>query len=151
MLTLHTLKNTSRPCKAPKRVGRGRGSKLGKTCGRGNKGAGSRSGYKERHSYEGGQFRLFRKLPVRGFSNAAFKEEFYVINLGQINEWFDDGDTINETSLRDRKLVKGRVDGIKILGDGKIQKKVIIEAHAFSSSAKEKLDAAGISYSVASV
>lgn len=151
MLTLHTLKNTSRPKKACKRVGRGPGSKLGKTSGRGNKGDGSRSGRKERHSYEGGQFPLFRKVPVRGFSNAAFKEVFYVINVGQINQWFNDGDTIDEAALRDRNLFKGRVDGIKILGNGEIHKKVKIHANAFSASAKAKLDTAGITYSVVSV
>lgn len=148
MITLHTLKNTSRPKKAPKRVGRGPGSGLGKTCGRGHKGDGSRSGRKERHSYEGGQFPLFRKLPVRGFSNAPFKISFYVINVGQINEWFEDGDLVNETTLRDRNLVKGRIDGVKVLGDGEISKKVTIEANAFSTAAKEKLDAAKIAYSV---
>jgi large subunit ribosomal protein L15 len=148
MLTLHTLRNTARPKKVAKRVGRGPGSGLGKTCGRGNKGDGSRSGRKTRPSYEGGQFPLFRKLPCRGFTNAAFKERFYVINLSQIEEWFSEGDTVNETVLRERNLVKGRIDGVKILGDGVLTKKIVIEADAFSKSAKEKLDAAGISYSV---
>lgn len=146
MLTLSNLRNTSRPKKSCKRVGRGAGSGLGKTCGRGNKGDGSRSGRKERPSYEGGQFPLFRKLPVRGFSNSAFKKSYYVINLGQINEWFEDGESVNEASLRDRRFIKGRVDGIKVLGDGEITKKVKIEAHAFSLSAKEKLEAAKITY-----
>lgn len=148
MLTLHTLKNTTRPSKSPKRVGRGRGSKLGKTSGRGNKGDGSRSGRKERHSYEGGQFPLFRKVPVRGFSNAAFKDEYFVINLGEIQEWFNEGDVVSETTLRDRKFLKGRIHGVKVLGDGSLSKKVTIEVHAFSQSAKEKLEAAGISYTV---
>jgi large subunit ribosomal protein L15 len=148
MITLHTLKNTSRPKKAPKRVGRGPGSGLGRTCGRGNKGDGSRSGRKERHSYEGGQFPLFRKLPVRGFSNSTFKKTYYVINVGQINEWFEDGDVVNETSLRDRHFVKGRIDGVKVLGEGEITKKVTIEATAFSQSAIDKLEAAKIAYSV---
>jgi large subunit ribosomal protein L15 len=148
MITLNTLKNTSRPKKTPKRVGRGPGSGLGRTCGRGNKGDGSRSGRKERHSYEGGQFPLFRKLPVRGFSNNTFKKTYYVINVGQINEWFEDGDLVNETSLRDRQFVKGRIDGVKILGEGEITKKVTIEATAFSQSAIDKLEAAKIAYSV---
>lgn len=148
MITLHSLKNTSRPKKVSKRVGRGPGSGLGRTCGRGNKGDGSRSGRKERHSYEGGQFPLFRKLPERGFSNAAFKKSFFVINLGQITEWFEDGDKVNETSLRDRSFIKGRIDGIKVLGTGEIQKKVTIEADAFSATAKEKLDAAKVNYSL---
>ncbi|MEI6531218.1 MAG: 50S ribosomal protein L15, partial [Chlamydiota bacterium] len=88
MLTLNTLKNVSRPKKARKRVGRGSGSGLGKTSGRGNKGDGSRSGRKQRLGYEGGQFPLFRKLPVRGFSNAEFKKNFYVLNLQEINSLF---------------------------------------------------------------
>ena len=146
--TLHQLTNTSRPKKVSKRVGRGFGSGLGKTCGRGHKGDGSRSGRKTRPSYEGGQFPLFRKLPVRGFSNAAFKISYYVINLGQIEEWFDEGDLISEETLRERRLVKGRVDGVKILGHGELTKKVKIEAHAFSCSAKEKLDAAKIAYTL---
>jgi large subunit ribosomal protein L15 len=148
MLTLSNLTNTSRPKKKCKRVGRGPGSGRGKTCGRGNKGDGSRSGSKTRPGYEGGQFPLFRKLPVRGFSNVAFKANLFVINLGQIEEWFNEGDTINETSLRDRNLIKGRIDGVKILGDGELAKKVVIEATAFSKSAKNKLEAAGISFSV---
>jgi large subunit ribosomal protein L15 len=146
--TLHSLKNTSRPKKQVKRVGRGFGSGLGKTSGRGHKGDGSRSGRKERLSYEGGQFPLFRKLPVRGFSNAPFKVSYFVINLGQIDEWFADGELVNENALRAKKLVKGRIDGIKILADGSLSKNVTIEANAFSASAKEKLDAAKIAYSV---
>jgi large subunit ribosomal protein L15 len=146
MLTLSNLKNTSRPKKKVKRVGRGAGSGLGKTCGRGNKGDGSRSGRKNRHSYEGGQFPLFRKLPCRGFSNAAFKERFYVINLGQIEEWFDEGEVVSETTLRDKNLIKGRIDGVKVLGDGNLSKNVTIEAKAFSKTAKDKLSTAGISY-----
>lgn len=148
MLTLSSLKNFSRPNKKIQRVGRGAGSGRGKTCGRGNKGAGSRSGYKQRLTYEGGQFRLFRKLPCRGFTNGQFKKQFYVINLDQIQEWFEEGETVNELSLRDKRLVKGRIDGVKVLGNGELTKKVTIEAHGFSSSAKEKLEAAGVSYTV---
>lgn len=148
MLTLSNLRNTSRPKKNAKRVGRGAGSGLGKTCGRGNKGDKSRSGRKTRPSYEGGQFPLFRKLPCRGFTNAAFKEKFYVINLYQIEEWFAEGDTVSETTLRERNLLKGHIDGVKILGEGKLKKKITIHATAFSKSAKEKLNEAGISYQI---
>lgn len=148
MLTLNTLKNESRPKKAPKRVGRGSGSGLGKTSGRGNKGDGSRSGRKQRHSYEGGQFPLFRKLPVRGFSNAEFKTKYYVLNLQEINKMFVDGETVSEITLREKGILKGRFDGIKILGNGTLDKKVTIEAHGYSASAKEKLDAAQVTYSL---
>ncbi len=148
MLTLNTLKNVSRPKKARKRVGRGSGSGLGKTSGRGNKGDGSRSGRKQRLGYEGGQFPLFRKLPVRGFSNAEFKKNFYVLNLQEINSLFVDGEVVSEMTLREKRILKGRFDGIKILGNGTIDKKVTIEAQGYSTSAKEKLDAAQISYSI---
>lgn len=148
MLTLNSLTNESRPKKARKRVGRGSGSGLGKTCGRGNKGAGSRSGRKQRFGYEGGQFPLFRKLPVRGFSNAEFKKNYYVVNLREINNLFEDGELVSEISLREKGILKGRFDGIKILGNGTLDKKVTIEAHGYSASAKEKLDAAQITYSL---
>ncbi len=148
MLTLNTLKNVSRPKKARKRVGRGSGSGLGKTSGRGNKGDGSRSGRKQRLGYEGGQFPLFRKLPVRGFSNAEFKKNFYILNLQEINNLFVDGEVVSESTLREKRILKGRFDGIRILGNGTIDKKVIIEAQGYSASAKEKLDAAKISYSI---
>lgn len=149
MMTLNSLKNTSRPKKVVRRVGRGPGSGRGRTCGRGNKGDGSRSGRKERHSYEGGQFPLFRKLPERGFSNAKFKIKYFVLNLEQINEWFEEGETVSETTLRDKSFIKGRIDGIKVLGNGELQKKVKIEANAYSAAAKEKLDAAKIAYAIA--
>src|SRR5437762_3354277 len=95
MFSLESLKNTSRPRKNVKRVGRGLGSGLGKTCGRGEKGAGSRSGYKRRHTYEGGQFRLFMKTPIRGFNNAQFCTEYEPVNLGQLNAMYEDGEVVN--------------------------------------------------------
>ena len=95
MFSLSNLKNSTRKKIAPKRVGRGLGSGLGKTCGRGEKGAGSRSGYKRRYGYEGGQFRTFMKMPERGFSNARFRRAYDSINLGQIENMFNDGETVN--------------------------------------------------------
>lgn len=139
MSSLHTLQNTTRPFKKRKRVGRGLGSGTGKTCGRGEKGAGSRSGYKRRHTYEGGQFRLFMKLPQRGFNNARFRTEYEVINLGQIDTLFNNGDTVNLETLRARGVVSGNRDGIKLLGDGDLTKKVTIEVDVASQSAQEKL------------
>lgn len=146
MLTLGSLKNTTRPRKSVKRVGRGLGSGLGKTCGRGEKGAGARSGYKRRHTYEGGQFRMFMKMPIRGFNNARFGTEYETINLDQINKMFDDGDVVNTSSLRDRGYIKGRKVLLKVLGNGELAKKVKIEADAFSKSAEEKLNKAKITF-----
>lgn len=146
MFTLGSLKNTTRPRKSVKRVGRGLGSGLGKTCGRGEKGAGARSGYKRRHTYEGGQFRMFMKMPIRGFSNARFRNEFQGINLGQIDAMYKDGETVNAATLIDKGFHKGRGTQIKILGNGELKKNVTIEADAFSASAKEKLQKAKIDF-----
>jgi large subunit ribosomal protein L15 len=146
MLTLGNLKNSSRPAKKVKRVGRGLGSGLGKTCGRGEKGAGSRSGYKRRYTYEGGQFRMFMKMPIRGFSNERFRISYKAINLGQIEELFEEGETVNQETLNERGFLKGRNLLVKILGNGELKKKVSIEADAISESAKEKLQAANIPF-----
>ena len=148
MLTLANLKNCCKIRKSVKRVGRGLGSGLGKTCGRGEKGAGSRSGYKRRWTYEGGQFRMFMKMPIRGFNNARFRVQYEPINLAQIDSLFNDGDVVNVKTLTECGLFKGRGLLLKILGDGELNKKVKIEAHAFSASAKEKLNQAKISFTV---
>lgn len=147
MTTLNTLSNTHREEKKPKRVGRGQGSKLGKTCGRGEKGQGSRSGYKRRFGNEGGNFPLYRKLPCRGFSNAPFKVAYDVVNLDQINAVFSDGDTVNLETLTEKGFVSGRTDGVKILGNGELKKKLtMIEVDAISSGAREKLTKAKIPF-----
>lgn len=146
--TLNTLKDTTRERKSRRRVGRGIGSGLGKTCGRGEKGAGSRSGYKRRLGYEGGQMRLFMKMPIRGFSNARFRKPYDVVNLGQINEMYEDGETVSFETLIERGFLSGPTYGVKILGNGDLTKKVTIEASAFSESAREKLQRAGIQFSV---
>src|ERR1700704_6474605 len=107
MISLSSLTNTSRPYKRRRRVGRGPGCGLGKTCGRGEKGAGSRSGYKRRYGYEGGQFRTFMKLPIRGFSNARFRRAYDTVNLGQIQNAFQDGEVVNVQTLADRGFLSG--------------------------------------------
>ena len=140
MLTLSNLKNSSRPARKVKRVGRGLGSGLGKTCGRGEKGAGSRSGYKRRYTYEGGQFRMFMKMPIRGFSNARFRIPYETINLGQIEEIYSEGETVNIATLKKKGYIKGRNVRLKILGDGELTVKVNIEADALSETAKAKLE-----------
>jgi large subunit ribosomal protein L15 len=145
MITLGTLKNTTRPRKKYKRVGRGIGSGLGKTCGRGEKGAGARAGYKRRFGYEGGQFRTFAKMPIRGFSNARFRKAYDSVNLGQIEKAFEDGEIVNAQTLADRGFLSGQTYGIKILGTGELKKKVTIEVAALSETAREKLHKAKIS------
>lgn len=148
MISLNTLSNTSRPKKLVQRVGRGIGSGRGKTCGRGEKGAGARSGYKRRWGYEGGQFRNFAKMPIRGFNNARFRKAYHTINLSQIEAAFEDGDVVNAQALVDRGFFSGCTYGIKILGDGDLRKKVSIEASALSASAEEKLKKANIPYTI---
>lgn len=148
MITLGSLKNITRPAKRYKRVGRGPGSGLGKTCGRGEKGAGSRSGYKRRYSYEGGQFRLFMKLPIRGFSNARFRKPLDVVNLDQINHMFKEGDVVNAKTLAEHGFISGPTYGIKILGNGELKKNVTIQAKAISKSAREKLQKAKVEVTI---
>lgn len=148
MITLDTLKNTDRPFKRRKTVGRGTGSGLGKTCGRGEKGAGSRSGYKRRYGYEGGQFRTFMKLPIRGFNNARFRRAFDTVNLEQIQNAFEDGEVVNAQTLADRGFLSGSTYGIKILAKGELHKKVTIEVAALSETAREKLQKASIPFTI---
>ncbi|MCH9634669.1 MAG: 50S ribosomal protein L15 [Chlamydiae bacterium] len=128
------------------RLGRGPGSGLGKTSGRGQKGAGSRSGYKRRDTYEGGQYRLFLKLPTRGFSRARFRKPLDPINLKLIDLLYKDGETVNLQTLQDRGLLNGSSHGVKVLAEGETTKKVTIEVAAFSKAAIEKLEKAGIQY-----
>lgn len=151
MMKLSELSNTHRPKKKIQRVGRGVGSKRGKTCGRGNKGDKSRRGYQNRFGQEGGQVPLYKKIPTRGFSNARFRIPMHAVNLGMVEKFFNDGDTVNIQSLQEKGLVPRRIKGgIKILSQGQITKKVSVEAHAFSAGAREKLEQAGISFNVVS-
>jgi large subunit ribosomal protein L15 len=123
------------------RVGRGQGSGNGKTAGRGHKGAQSRSGYKSKRGFEGGQMPLHRRIPKRGFTN-IFKKEMFVVNLSDL-EQFDNGVTVDEQALRTAGLIKGRAKGIKILGTGKLTKKLTVHAHKFSEAAKKQIEEAG--------
>lgn len=149
MITLSQLKNTSRPAKGRNRLGRGIGSGNGKTCGRGHKGDGSRSGYKRRFRYEGGQFPLYMKLPAKGFSNAMFRRTYDTINLAQLDRVYEDGEIINEQTLYDRGLVSGK-KSVKILGNGNLTKKVKIEVDAISKEAQNKLQKAKIQFALTS-
>ena len=141
MITLSQLQDTSRPKKKVQRVGRGIGSGRGKTSGRGEKGDGSRSGYKRRYCYEGGQVPLYRKLPIRGFTRGRFEKPSQAITLRTIEEYFNDGEVVNQESLREKGLINRRLPaGIKILAGGELTKKVKIEAHAISAGALQKLE-----------
>jgi large subunit ribosomal protein L15 len=123
-------------------VGRGQGSGRGTTAGKGNKGQQSRSGGKTYLGFEGGQMPLYRQLPLRGFSNHPFKKTFQAVNLWEIEKRFDDGETVEPATLLAKGLAKGVVP-VKILGDGKITKKLSFKVVALSASAKEKIEKAG--------
>jgi large subunit ribosomal protein L15 len=123
------------------RVGRGMGSKLGKTAGRGNKGQKSRRGYQRRRGFEGGQMPLHRRLPKRGFHN-LFSEEFAVVNVGMLSA-FSAGETVSPESLLARGLVRNGRLGVKVLGAGDLNLALTVKAQAFSHSAEEKITKAG--------
>ncbi len=141
-MKLHTVKPNPNATKARKRVGRGPGSGTGKTAGRGENGQNSRSGGGVRIGFEGGQTPLFRRLPKRGFSNARFKKVYAVLNLDDLNK-FDNGAEVSPEILKDMGLVKNTLDGIKILGDGKLEKKLTVKANKFSKVAKEQIEKLG--------
>jgi len=125
------------------RIGRGVGSGIGKTSGRGQKGQKARStGYNGKLWFEGGQTPLARRLPKRGFRNSQFADKVAEVNVGELDS-FDAGATVDVELLRERGLIKGRPDRLKVLGVGDLTKKLTIRAHGFSKSAKEKIEKAG--------
>lgn len=136
---LHSLENTCRPARRRKLLGRGVGCKRGKTCGRGHKGMGSRSGYKRRHGYVGGGVPLHKRVPTRGFSNARFRIALDVVNLGQIDQLYENGEVVSLETLQQKGFLKGNSYGLKVLGHGELTKKVSFEIEAFSESAREKI------------
>ena len=141
-MKLNELQRNIGATHAKKRVGRGPGSGLGKTCGRGQKGQKARSGASINPVFEGGQLPLYRRIPKRGFKNAKFKTVYGVINLADLNR-FDDGTVVTPALLKDTGLVKKQYEGIKVLGNGKLEKKLTIQANKFSESALEKIKEAG--------
>jgi large subunit ribosomal protein L15 len=132
-----------------KRLGCGESSGHGKTSGKGHKGQKARSGGSIRLGFEGGQMSLIRKSPKRGFNNAVFKTNHAPVNVGDL-ERFDNGAVIDEKALRESGLVNGRWHGVKILGTGALTKKLTVTATAFSAAAKEKIEKAGGTATVAS-
>jgi large subunit ribosomal protein L15 len=125
-----------------KRLGCGESSGHGKTSGKGHKGQKARSGGSIRLGFEGGQMPLIRRLPKRGFNNSAFKTQYALVNLDEL-EVFDAGSQVNEQLLREKGLISGKFDGLKILGRGEITKNLTVEADKFSESARRKIEQAG--------
>ena len=140
-MRLHELKPAPGARKSPTRKGQGLGSGLGKTAGRGHKGQNSRSGGGVRPGFEGGQMPLQRRLPKRGFYN-RFSKNIIAVNVAALNR-FENGSTVTPETLLDARIIKKTGDGLKILGNGNLEKSLTVCAQAFSASAKEKITAAG--------
>jgi len=140
-MKLHELKAAPGSNKAPKRKGRGTASGLGKTSGRGENGQNSRSGGGVRLGFEGGQMPLYRRVPKRGFTN-IWRTDYATVNVDDLNR-FENGTEVTKDALIDKRLVKKNVGLIKILGNGKLEKKVTVKANKFSKTAREKIEAAG--------
>ena len=141
-MKLHTMYAAEGATKTRKRVGRGTGSGLGKTSGKGHKGQNARSGGGVRPGFEGGQLPLFRRLPKRGFSNAMFKTTYAVLNLSDLNK-FEENTTVTPELLKEMGILKNQLDGVKILGNGTLEKKLTVKANQFSKKAKEEIEKLG--------
>ena len=140
-MKLHELYPAEGSTTAPKRLGRGVGSGLGKTSGKGHKGAKARSGGGKRPGFEGGQMPLYRRVPKRGFTN-IFGTEYAEVNVERL-ECFENGDTVTVDKLLEAGIIKKTLDGVKILGGGDLSKKLTVQAQKFTAGAKEKIEAAG--------
>ena len=141
-MRLHDLKPRPGAKHRRKRLGQGESSGHGKTAGRGGKGQTARSGSSIRIGFEGGQMPLIRRIPKRGFNNARFATVYIPVNVSDLNK-FDDGARVDEATLRSSGLANGPGDGVKILGDGELSKKLTVAVSAFSASAKAKIEAKG--------
>ncbi len=143
MLNLHSLENTSGARREKVRVGRGRGSGKGKTCGRGHKGQYARSGHKHKPGFEGGQMRLLRRIPKRGFKRTklGFGNAFSIVALSSLDV-FEDGAEVTPDLLREKGIVKSKLP-VKILGGYELKKKLLVKANAFSGSARKAIVEAG--------
>lgn len=140
-MKLHEFEAVKGATKNPKRKGRGSASGLGKTAGRGHKGQKARSGGGVRLGFEGGQMPLYRRIPKRGFTN-IFRKEYVALNVSDLNK-IEDGTTVTPALLKELGMVKQLKDGVKILGDGELSKKLTVQAQSFTKSAVEKIEAAG--------
>ncbi len=141
-MKLHELSPKEGSTKEKFRKGRGAGSGNGKTAGKGHKGQNARSGGGVRPGFEGGQLPLYRKLPKRGFNNARFGKKYAVINVQSLNR-FDDGEVVDCAALIGAGIINNIFDGVKVLGEGELTKKLTVKAAVFSASAKEKIEAVG--------
>jgi large subunit ribosomal protein L15 len=142
-MRLHDLRPVPGSRHRKKRVGCGESSGHGKTSTRGNKGQKARSGGAIRPGFEGGQMPLYRRLPKKGFNNDEFNDDIVAVNVSVLNDRFEDGAVVNEESLRAARIVRGRFDAIKILGDGELKRKLTVEVDKVSASAREKIEKAG--------
>ena len=140
-MKLHELQPAAGSTTAPKRLGRGVGSGLGKTSGKGHKGAKARSGGGKRPGFEGGQMPLYRRVPKRGFHN-IYRIEYATVNVGRL-EIFENGTVVTAEMLKEAGLISKVMDGVKILGNGELTKKLTVEAAKFTDSAKEKIESLG--------
>lgn len=141
-MDLKTIKTTDTSRTKKFRVGRGPGSGLGKTCGRGQNGYGSRSGASGKLGFEGGQMPIYRRLPKKGFSNAPFKKTFTILNVRDLTT-FGDGDEVDLEKAKAQKLINEKATNLKILGAGELNVKLTVKANKFSASARQKIEAAG--------
>jgi large subunit ribosomal protein L15 len=148
-MRLHDLKPRPGAKHRRKRLGQGESSGLGKTSGRGGKGQTARSGSSIRIGFEGGQMPLIRRIPKRGFNNVRHGTAYLAVNIADLNR-FEDGARVDVVALQSVGLANGKSDGIKILGNGELNKKLIVVAHAFSASAKQKIESVGGSCEVIS-
>ena len=141
-MKLHELSPAEGSARDSYRKGRGPGSGNGKTAGKGHKGQNARSGGGVRPGFEGGQLPLYRKLPKRGFHNAKFSKVYAIVNVEALNV-FEDGAVVDLDALLAKKIVRKANDGLKVLGNGELTKKLTVKATVFSATAKEKIEAAG--------
>ena len=143
-MDLSTVHQGVHKLRRKKRVGRGIGSGHGKTASRGHKGQWASAGAKKPTAlFEGGQMQLFRRIPKRGFSHATWDKFFHVVNVGDLDRAFNEGETVDQETLKKVGLAKGPADGVRILGEGELTKKLVVRAHHFSKSAAEKITAKG--------
>ena len=142
-MKLHELSPAEGSVRSRYRKGRGPGSGNGKTAGRGHKGQNSRAGGGVRIGFEGGQLPLYRRLPKRGFTNARFKKEYAIINLGILEKYFNDGDAVNMDILIEKRILRKKLDGLKVLAKGEFTKKLDVQAAVFSAASKEKIESLG--------
>ena len=145
-MKLHELSPAFGSTKEAKRIGRGHGSGNGKTAGKGHKGQKARAGRGQRFGFEGGQMPLQRRIPKRGFNN-IFASEYSTVNISALNA-FEDGAVVDAAALIEKGIIKKEYDGLKVLGNGELTKKITVKAVAFSAAAKEKIVAAGGKYEV---